>query len=252
MKSVMAKVKGSPVYRLKIVPHRPLKTVLIWLLSFLLVLSAIAASYYYAGYKVGIERLSPQEGVELRGQLDMLTTESAELRRELASYQLSAEVDRKAGEELRKRVMELREEKAALQRDIDVYRMMTSKSNSNPKGISFGVFSIAALAEGKHQFKLVIQKLAEGDEDFIGNLSAVVVGQKEGKETKLPLYQIALNKSDSMAENIPLNFKFFQNIETEIQLPDGFTPDRIELAVTSTTERNPATVKAQLEWPEHK
>ena len=133
MKFAMAKVKGSPVYRLKIVPHRPLRSALITLLLLALAVGAAVTSYHYAGYKTSAERLSPEEGKELRTKLEALSTETAELHRELATYQLSAEVDRKAGEELRKRVMELREEKAALQRDIDVYRIMTSKKNSNPR-----------------------------------------------------------------------------------------------------------------------
>lgn len=252
MKSAMAKVKGSPVYRLKLVPHRPLKSALIALLSIALVSAAVVAAYRYAEYKASIERLSPAEAKALRGQLDVMTTESAELRRELATYQLSAEVDRKAGEELRQRVMELREEKAALQRDIDVYRIMTSKKNSNPKGISFGVFSVSPTTDSKHQFKLVIQKLAEGDDDFVGDLTATVVGQQEGKERRLSLHELAVNQGESMTAAIPLNFKFFQNIDTEILMPDGFTPDRLELAVKSNARRNPVTVEAQLEWPKHK
>lgn len=251
MKSVMAKVKGSPVYRLKIVPHRPIRSAFISLLLFILVLGVVVASYFFASSKASADRLSPQEGKELRSQLETLGDESAQLRREVAKYQLSAEVDRKAGEELRKRVMELREEKAALQREVDVYRIMTSKKNSNPKGISFGVLSIAAAADGKHHFKLVIQKLAEDDEDFVGELTAVVVGQQEGKEAKLSLHELAVNKGEAMAEKIPLNFKFFQNIDTEILIPEGFTPDRLELVVKPNS-RNSLTIDAQLEWPEHK
>lgn len=252
MKFAMAKVKGSPVYRLKIVPHRPLRSALITLLLLTLAVGAVVTSYHYAGYKTSAERLSPEEGKELRTKLEALSTETAELHRELATYQLSAEVDRKAGEELRKRVMELREEKAALQRDIDVYRIMTSKKNSNPKGISFGVFSVTPIAEGKHLFKLVIQKLAEGDDDFVGDLSATVIGQQDGKEARFSLRELAVNKAEPMAATIPLNFKFFQNVDTEIQIPEGFIPDRLELAVKSNARRNPVTVEAQLEWPEHK
>jgi hypothetical protein len=55
-----------------------------------------------------------------------------------------------------------------------------------------------------------------------------------------------------MAEDIPLNFKFFQNIDTEIVLPDGFVPARVELAVKSSSRRNPVTVESELEWPEIK
>ena len=254
MNPAKAKVKGSPVYRMKVVPHRPLKNALIALVLLALVVAALAATYFYALNQVSSERLSPQDAEELRVQLEKLTQEASDSKRELAKFQLSAEVDRQAGEELRKRVMVLRDEKAALQRDVEVYRILMSKKSTNPMGISFGVFSVSALADNKKQFKLVVQKLAEGEDDFSGHLHVLIVGQRHGAEEKLSLHELVVNKVDAepVTEDIPLDFKFFQNIDVEIGLPEGFVPSRVELVVKSRSDRNPATVEAQLEWPEIK
>lgn len=254
MNPAKAKVKGSHVYRMKVVPHRPLKNTLIALVLLALVAAALAATYLYAQNQASKELISPQEAQDLRVQLDKLTQEASESKHELAKYQLNAEVDRQAGEELRKRVMVLRDEKAALQRDVEVYRILTSNKSTNPMGISFGLFSVTALADNKKQFKLVVQKLAEGDDDFSGQLRVLVVGQKDGAETKISLHELVVTKVDAepMAENIPLNFKFFQSIDTEVVLPSGFVPVRVELAVKSNARRNPVTVDAELEWPEIK
>src|SRR5688572_18606536 len=118
MNPAKTKVKGSPVYRMKVVPHRPLKNALITLVLLSLIGAALTATYFYALSQASSERLSPQEAQELHAQLEKLTEEASESKRELAKFQLSAEVDRQAGEELRKRVMVLRDEKAALQRDV--------------------------------------------------------------------------------------------------------------------------------------
>ena len=254
MNPAKAKVKGSPVYRMKVVPHRPLKNALIILVLLALIGAALSATYFFAQNQASNERLSPQEAQELRAQLEKLTQEASESKRELAKYQLGANVDRQAGEELRKRVMELRDEKAALQRDVEVYRILTSNKSTNPMGISFGIFSVSALADNKKQFKLVVQKLAEVEDEFSGNLQVLVVGQKDGAEVKISLHELVVSNVgvEPMAENIPLNFKFFQNIDTEIVLPEGFTPVRVELAVKSSSRRNPITVEAELEWPEIK
>jgi hypothetical protein len=254
MNSSKPKVKGSPVYRMKVVPHRPVKNALVTLAFLLLVALVLTATYYYARHQAGSELLTAEEAKSLRSQLERLTQDVSDSKRELAKYQLNAAVDRQAGEELRKRVLELREEKAALQRDIEVYRILTSKKNTNPMGISFGIFSVTALPDTRHQFKLVVQKLAETDEDFSGQLRIEIIGQLNGKETALSLHKIAVNKAgtEPLAESIPLNFKIFQNIETEIALPEGFVPDRIDLTVKSSARRNPVTVEAELEWPEIK
>ena len=254
MNSAKAKVKGSPVYRMKVVPHRPLKNTLVTLLWLALMGAALAATYLYALKKANSEGLSVQEAQELRSQLDQLNQQLNESKRELAKYQLNAQVDHQAGEELRKRVLVLRDEKAALERDVQVYRILTSKKSTNPMGISFGIFSVSALADNKKQFKLVVQKLAEGDDDFSGQLRVLVVGQQDGAEIKKSLHELVASAagSESIAENIPLNFKFFQSIESEIVLPDGFVPSRVELAVKPSSGRNPVTVEADLEWPEIK
>lgn len=254
MNPAKAKVKGSPVYRMKVVPHRPLKNALVALVLLALVGAAIVVTYFYALNQANSELLSPQAAQELRAQLDKLTQEASDSKRELAKFHLNAEVDRQAGEELRKQVLGLRDEKAALQREVEVYRILTSKKSTNPMGISFGIFSVSALADNKKQFKLVVQKLAEGDDDFAGQLRVFVVGQKDGAETKISLHEMTVSKIDAapMAEDIPLNFKFFQNIDTEIVLPDGFVPARVELTVKSNSRRNPVTVESELEWPEIK
>lgn len=254
MNPAKAKVKGSPVYRMKVVPHRPLKNVLVAFLLLVLICVALAGTYLYAQKQASSERLSPEDAQELRAQLEGLTHELGESKRELAKYQLNAQVDRQAGEDLRKRVMVLRDEKAALQRDVEVYRILTSKKSTNPMGISFGIFSVTPLADNKKQFKLVVQKLAEGDDDFSGQLRVTVVGQKDGAEIKISLHELVVSKvgAEPIAENIPLNFKFFQNIESDIVLPEGFVPARIELAVKASSRRNPVTVEAELEWPEIK
>lgn len=250
----MAKVKGSPIYRLKVVPHRPFRSALFTLLLLALAVLAVFASYRYAQIQTGKDRLSPEEAIELRGQLEKALQDATEARRELTRLQVGAKVDQQAGEEMRKRVVELREEKAALERDISVYRLMTSDRNKNPKGISFGVFSVSSVAEDKYLLKLAVQKLAEGDEPFTGHLKFVVVGQREGQETKISLHELAVSRVgiEPLAESIPLDFKFFQNIEQEIVLPEGFTPARVELTVQANSRRNPVTVEGQLEWPETK
>lgn len=248
----MAKVKGSPVYRLKVVPHRPIKSALVFILSIALICAALIATYRYAQHHTANNRLTPEEAAELRAQLSKSENELAEVRRNLMRMEVNADVDRQAGEELRKQVLGLRQEKAALARDIDVFRIMTSDKNRNPKGISFGVFSVTELADNKHLLKLAVQKLAEGEDDFTGQLRFFVVGQREGQETRISLHELAVSKVgvEPLTENIPLNFKFFQNIETEIVIPDGFAPSRVELAVKSESRRAPVSVEAQLEWPE--
>ncbi len=252
----MAKVKGSPLYRLKVVPHRPLRNASITLLLVIVVIASLVATYWYAEQRTASVLISEDQAKQLRAELEAITAEAQDLRQQVTKHQLTAEVDRQATADIQRQVVAQREQIAALERDIAVYRIMASPNNTNPKGISFGVLSVTPiLVENTptdlQRIKLAVQKLAEGEDEFQGELEFTVVGQRDGKEEKIPLYQLEQVKPDvaPLVERIPLDFKFFQNIEADIRLPDGFVPNRVELSVKSNAKRNPVVIEGQLEWP---
>lgn len=58
-----------------------------------------------------------------------------------------------------------------------------------------------------------------------------LVGRQAGERVVLPLKDVS---NDIEATNIKLGFKYFQNIEGDLVLPDGFEPERIELEARSS------------------
>ncbi len=247
----MKKVKGSPQYRMKVVPHRPLRSGLLGLLGVLVVVGMVAGSYHYAAYQAEQGGMSAGAASTLRAERDQLRLELNGLRQQLTQAQMSTEVDRKAAEELRQRLLVRREQIAQLERDVSVYRMMSARSSNNPMGISFGTFSAKPVTEaGVHHVKLVVQKLAESDAEFTGVLEANLVGKLAGVEQRYPLAQVAITPEagEPLSDKIPVEFKYFQTIETDLRLPDGFEPERLDVRLVSSSRSNPLTLESQLEW----
>jgi hypothetical protein len=247
----METVKPTPVYRMKVVPHRPLRSLLLWVLAFLLFLGALVAVHFYTVYDERKTLLSPEQTQEIRKQLADLTTENQAFQEQLTHYQVTSDVDHQAAESVRQQVLEQQEKIGALERSVAVYRMMLSKDYRNPKGISYGTFSVEPNEqENSFHVKLAIQKLSESEGDFEGELRWLVVGREADKEKKYSLHQLATAKENEpvLTEIIPLSFKIFQNIEVDVVLPQGFVPTRIELQVTSP-RRDATRVDGQVEWP---
>ncbi|MBK8188083.1 MAG: hypothetical protein IPK77_13020 [Cellvibrio sp.] len=247
----MDTVKIAPVYRMKVVPHRPLRSFLLGLLVFVLFVLALAAVHFYTIYHERKTLLSPEQTAELRNQLEELTTANLAFQEQLTHYQVTTDVDHQAAESVRKQVLQQQEKIGELERSIAVYRMMLSKDFRNPKGISFGTFSVNPNEqENSFRVKLAIQKLSESEGDFEGELRWILVGREAEKEKKYSLHQLVVVKENDPAftEIIPLNFKIFQNIEVDVNLPQGFEPTRIELQVTSP-RRDATRVESQVEWP---
>jgi cell division protein FtsB len=252
------KVKGSPQYHLKVVAHRPVRAFLISSLLIVLTVASVLGAYFFAQYRTTQQMLTPEQAEQLRAESQALRTQVEALQQELTKYQVTTEVDRQASNDIRGQVLSQREKIDALKRDIAVYRMMTSKNNNNPMGISFGVFSVERLVEtgvpsSRFQLQLTVQKLAESDRDFVGKLQFVVVGQRAGQEEKIPLHQLAQGAegSEPLMEEIPLSFKLFQRIEASFHLPEGFSPVRVELKIFADGKKS-APIESQLAWPEVK
>jgi hypothetical protein len=244
-------VKPTPVYRMKVVPHRPVRSIIIWLLLIAVVVASLAAVRYFTIYQERQTLLSPEQTTELRQQLATLTQDNQTLQEQLTHYQVSADVDHQAAESVRKQVLDQEQKIAALERSVAVYRMMLSKDYRNPKGVTYGTFTVTPNEEAySFHLKLAIQKLSEDDKDFEGELRWVIVGKENDKEKKYSLHQLVPTRENepALTEIIPLSFKIFQNIDADVVLPQGFDPIRIELQVTSP-RRDSTRVDGQLEWP---
>lgn len=247
----MKDLKPTPLYRMKVVPHRPLRVLMLWVLAFLVFFGSLVSVHFYTIYQERKTLLSPEESGALRTKIDDLEKLNETLQEQLTHYQVTTDVDHQAAESVRKQVLEQQEKIAELERSIAVYRMMLAKDFRNPKGVSYGSFSVAPNEQpNSFHLKLVVQKLLENDADFEGELRWLIAGKEAGKEKKYALHELSTTKINDapLSEIIPLAFKVFQNVEVDIQLPDAFVAERVELQVTSP-KRDSTRVENQLEWP---
>jgi hypothetical protein len=246
------KVKPTRVYRMKVVPHRPIRSIFLWALGALAIVASLVLVRNYTIYDERKTLLSPEQTRMLRQQLADLTHENQVLQEQLTHYQVSADVDHQAVESVRQQVLQQEQQIGALERSVAVYRMMLSKDYRNPKGINYGTFTVTPNEQpNSFHLKLAVQKLSEGDNNFEGELRWLVVGRENEKEKKYSLHQLVPSQENEpgLTEIIPLSFKIFQNVEADVVLPEGFQPTRIELQVTSP-RRDATRVDGQLEWPQ--
>lgn len=242
----MTKVKGSTQFHMKVVPHRPWRTLLMVALVGVAILVAVVITWLYVEYR----SISPDEARVMREEQAHLKQEVDDLRQQLTQAQMNTEVDRKSSEELRQQLLVRREQIAQLEREVAVYKMMSSRVSRNPLGIGFGRFSVRQLEGNSYHIKLVVQKLAENETEFVGHLESILVGKQAGTERRIPLSQlaVAVEGAQPLQEKTPVQFKYFQNIETDLRLPEGFEPVRMEVRLVSSSQVNPLVVEHQLDW----
>ena len=226
------KVKGSKQYRMKVVPHRPFSGVLSVAGVALLVLATSAAAYFAGQYHLrrGLDQktLAHEQALE---KLEKLQSENEALRLRVATAEQSQVIGDQANEKVRAELVQKENRIAELKQDIAFYRGLMAPADGSD-GVSIGRFSISQTSDARrYQYKLLVQQSAARHSVVTGNATFTVVGSQDGQPKRYALSDLS-QQVDS--EKIPLRFKYFQNIEGELQLPQGFEPEGVELSLKSS------------------
>ncbi|MFT4863442.1 MAG: hypothetical protein ACI95C_002673 [Pseudohongiellaceae bacterium] len=225
-------VKGSKQERMIVVPYRPARRFLVALVLLLGVGGSAAGGFLY-GYYITLQN---QES-ELAGRGDLsrdlgkFQTENSELRRQVAILDRSSVMDQRATEEVQTTIMSLRERVAQLEQDIVYYRQVVS-DETGETGLVISQLDIATTnTSGVYSYKLVLRQLdADGDTFLLGFVNVNIVGRQGDEQIIVPLRQVSEEQEQL---DIRLRFKYFQNIEGSLQLPEGFRPERVQIAAVS-------------------
>jgi competence protein ComGF len=225
-------VKGSKQEKMVVVPYRPGRR---FVLVCLLVLSigASAIGSFMFGYSNTLRSQQSEQATqqELSEQLIGAETENSELRRQVAILDRSSVMDQRATEEVQTTIIGLRDRVAQLEQDIVYYRQVVS-AETEDTGLIISQLDIDATRESnRYRYKLVLrQQDADGDTSLIGHVNINLVGSQGEEQQILSLRDLSAEQDQL---NIRLRFKYFQNIEGELVLPDNFVPDRLQVAAVS-------------------
>jgi len=216
-----------------VVPYRPGRRVLFTLLLLTGVAVSAAGGWGYAYYATVLTQQGEQaEKRELSAQLTDLREENEALKGQIAILDRSSAVDQQTGAELQETLTALRQRVAQLEEDVLFYRQVVEEETEET-GLVIGQLDIdATRSPDRYRYKLVMrQQDADGDTYLTGHVNFNLVGQLQDQQVILPLRDLSEFEDEL---DIRLRFKYFQNIEGELALPEGFQPDRIQIAAVAT------------------
>jgi hypothetical protein len=226
-------VKGSKQERMVVVPYRPARRIILGILLVVGVGASAAVGFLYSYYAT----IESQQGElasreELSEELQSSGLENSELRRQIAILDRSSVMDQRATEEVQSTIVTLRERVAQLEQDIVYYRQVVS-DETGETGLVISQLDIATTSTaGVYSYKLVLRQLdADGDSYLIGFVNINLVGSQGEDQMIFPLREVS---QEQELLDIRLRFKYFQNIEGSLSLPDGFVPERVQIAAVST------------------
>lgn len=225
-------VKGSKQERMVVVPHRPARRVL-FVALLVLGVAASAVGGFMFGYTntIRVQETEQATQQELNEQLIAAETENSDLRRQVAILDRSSVMDQRATEEVQETIRGLRDRVAQLEQDIVYYRQVVSEETEDTGLIISQLDIDATREENRYRYKLVMrQQDADGDTFLTGHVNVNLVGL-QGEEQQILALRDLSAEQDQL--DIRLRFKYFQNIEGELVLPDNFVPERLQIAAVS-------------------
>lgn len=230
----MVAVKGSKQYQMMVVPHRPYYRAAVFVLCIIVVAVLCFFTYRY-GLDEGIATRFEvvQEREALRQQLATSEQRVTAMRQEIATLKLGEEVDTKATEEVRETVENLQSEIAELSEEIRFYKGVMIP-NAESKGLRIERMNMRALADtGRFSYSLLLTQVVDKHDYVQGGVEINLVGKRGEVPVELSLSTISTE--DKSSERF--RFRYFQNIDGELEIPSDFEPEAVMVIAQSSGNR---------------
>jgi hypothetical protein len=213
-----------------------------------LVLLALGAAYLvfeYGRISAGYDMVDAANGrAALEGEIAARDAYIAELEQEVALLETHREIDREAYREVENSLLDL-QAKIQEQRDaIAFYRGIVSPTDGRP-GLRVQDFRLTRGAEERQfNLRLVLVQAMKHDRTVSGDVALSIEGSEDGNAKTYALTDLL--PADASTD-WPFSFRYFQDFDRQIVLPDGFTPERVHVEVRSRT-RSIASIEETFAW----
>ncbi|MCB1646462.1 MAG: hypothetical protein KDI36_13465 [Pseudomonadales bacterium] len=227
-----------------VVPHRPWYMAGIFCL-FLLAMAALSWLTYQFGMGQGlatkVEVVAERD--RLQRELGNLQARNREMLQEIADLKLGDQVDTQANEEVRQTVELLQEEIAELSEEIRFYKGIMVP-NAEVKGLRVERLDLRETGEtGKIRYSLLLTQVVDKHEYIQGGVEIAVKGQEAGAEKTYSMAELTTDGQQS----IRFRFRYFQNVDGELQLPEGFEPAVLQVKA-NPAGRGAPEINREFEW----
>ncbi|HLT14322.1 MAG TPA: DUF6776 family protein [Marinobacter sp.] len=227
----------KPAEEYVVIRHRPgyrLRRTVI-LLTFTLV-AAVAG--YLAGMAQGGFRFSSAEesNDQLVQEVDDLREQYRKARQNLVNLDRGRAIDEQALREARNAIVDLETRISELEADLTFYRNIMAPSETS-KGLQVDSFTLVpARKNGTFGFKMVLTQVGNNNRYVAGLVAVNVIGTLGGEKEVIALRDLSEDIEDL---GIKFRFRYFQDIEGSLSLPDKFEP--LEIQVVAQAEGQKAS-----------
>jgi len=195
-------------------------------------IAALYLMYEWGRFEGGYSKFAEiQQRRELNARIQTLEDENERLRAEIARIELGRKVEQQAYADVKKDLAELQEQLLKHREQLTFYRGIVSPEDG------IGGLRIQRLevllngAEQHYRLRLVLVQSMRQESVVSGVVHVKLEGLRDNQPVQLPLSEAG--KTARADGSLPFQFRYFQNLEQDIVLPEGFEPRAVNVEVRS-------------------
>lgn len=230
--------------------YHPWRSRVVSILLLVVLVLAAWALFEYGRFSAGYDSFQAnKQHAALLKQTQDLQTQIENLQQDKAVLARDAQIKQKAYQDLDNTLKVLQGEILELKEELTFYRGIVSPRDA-AQGLHLQRFKVEANGKPRgFRYKVILTQVLKEDRIARGYLRFTFEGMQNKVAKVLSLQDV----SDKHIKEEKFNFRYFQNIEGDIQLPQGFKPQRVTIKVVS---RNRSARQDPLEktfdWPDMK
>lgn len=184
-----------------------------------------------------------QERRDHAAQIEALERENAQLRAQVTGAETSRRVERQSYADVERSLSELQATVQQQRDELQFYRGIVAPEDG-VGGLRIQRLDIFPdVGEGRYKLRLVLMQSMRQDVVSSGSVRIDFEGSRGNQPVRLTLGDLGGKTRDS--GDVAFSFRYFQNIEQEIVLPEGFEPKAVDVEVKASRQQ---PVKQSFPW----
>ena len=212
-------------------------------------LLAAWALFEYGRFSAGFDSFKAgEQHKKLVKRSDDLESQITSLREQKAVLERDSQIKQKAYDELDTTLKVLQGEILELKEELAFYRGIVSPRDA-AQGLHLQRFKVEPNGKPRgFRYKVILTQVLKEDRTARGTLSITIEGVQNNEAKVLGLQDV----SEKHIKELEYSFRYFQNMEGDIQLPQGFKPQRVTIKAVSRNRSNQDPLEKTFDWPDRK
>jgi hypothetical protein len=214
--------------------HTPKRRAVLLTVGAMAVLGVLYAAFELGRYDAGFRVVDSVRGaLSASARIRGLEAENEKQRSQLEAADVARRVDREGYKQVERSLGDMQSQIARLNQDLSFYRgLVQPDSITHVKVQQMQI--VPEAAAGQYRLKFVLMQTGKPDSVVAGNTAISVDGLLQGKPSTLSFAQLTPNRRASLT----YSFRYFQDYDEPLQLPQGFEPTRVGVEIHSGRDKD--------------